>query len=409
MISRRIPRKPANDNYRRLANYIAGAGAHPDEEKVLHAWCAGCWAGEDYEWAIQEVQDTQSLNQRTSKEKTYHLIVSFRPEDEGKLGADDFRAIEAAFAEALGFGDHQRHCAVHQNTGNLHLHVAYNMIHPERLTRHEPYRDFLTRDRLCRELERRYGMAVDNGRGEAELPREARLGEQAATMEAHSGQQSFESYARSKREALLNALDALDASDEGADWTAFHAALAVHGLTIAPHGAGFAIRNAHGHQACKASAVDRRLAKGRLEARLGSYEPPRMDRCASEKADSYGPRPNARHPDPSRGQLFKDWERAMAERRAAFAALRDQGREEFDAVAATWGRHRRDIEQLALTRRDRLALLRLARERENAARRDVFQRWATQREALRTKRPYVTWAAFREGVMAREWGKDLER
>lgn len=395
MISRRIARKPANDNYRRLANYIAGAGPRPDDDKVLAGWCAGCWAGDDYEWAVQEVVDTQALNTRSRQEKTYHLIVSFRPEDDAALTPEIFKEIEATFADALGFAEHQRHCAVHRNTRNLHLHVAYNMIHPERLTRHEPYRDFLTRDRLCRELEQRYGLAVDNGRADAVIPREARLEDQAADMEAHSGQQSFESYARAKQEVLMAKLISATA------WRDVHHALAEQGLAITPRGAGFAIVDRHGRHACKASAVDRAFAKGRLEKRLGAFEP--MESAVDiREMDRYRPRPSARHADPSQGRLFKDWERAMAERRAAFAALRDQGREELDAVAGTWGRHRRDIEQLALTRRDRAGLLRLARERERAARQDVFQRHAEHRKALRKQRPYVTWATYREGLMAQE-------
>ncbi|MFU2207927.1 relaxase/mobilization nuclease domain-containing protein [Solidesulfovibrio sp. C21] len=84
---------------------------------------------------------------------------------------------------ALGFEEHQRHCGVHKNTANLHMHVAYNIIHPERLTRHEPFRDYHTRDRVCRELEKRFSLMIDNGRGQggAQL-----LCDSAATMEAHT-------------------------------------------------------------------------------------------------------------------------------------------------------------------------------------------------------------------------------
>ena len=65
MISKRVNRKAENDNYRRLANYIADA-SH-EGEKSLMSWCAGCWAGEgedpdNYELAMQEVIDTQALN-----------------------------------------------------------------------------------------------------------------------------------------------------------------------------------------------------------------------------------------------------------------------------------------------------------------------------------------------------------
>ncbi|ACU88866.1 relaxase/mobilization nuclease domain-containing protein [Desulfomicrobium baculatum] len=81
---------------------------------------------------------------------------SFCPEDEAKLTLKYFLATESEFAHALGYGDHQRLCGVHKNTRQMHLHGAYNMIHPEKLTRYEPYRDYHKRDKVCRELERRF-------------------------------------------------------------------------------------------------------------------------------------------------------------------------------------------------------------------------------------------------------------
>lgn len=83
-------------------------------------------------------------------------MISFRPEDEPSLTQENITIIEKAFAEALGFGDHQRVCGVHKNTNNLHLHIAYNMIHPERFTKHEPFRDFYRLSEVCGEMEQRY-------------------------------------------------------------------------------------------------------------------------------------------------------------------------------------------------------------------------------------------------------------
>ena len=94
MISKHISCKASNDNYKRLAEYIAAAKHTKKQEKLLHSWCAGCIDNEDYESSITEVELTQSLNTRTNKEKTYHLIVSFRKEDEGKLTEEDYKNIE---------------------------------------------------------------------------------------------------------------------------------------------------------------------------------------------------------------------------------------------------------------------------------------------------------------------------
>ena len=191
MISKHVHYEAAHDNYGALARYIADAGH--EGEKCLASWCAGCAADDDYELAIIEAQAVQSMNTRSQKEKTYHLLVSFRPEDEARLTPEAFKAIEERFAAALGFSEHQRHCGIHKNTNNIHMHVSYNMIHPERLTRHEPFRDYAARDKLCRELEKEYGLTVDNGR---EQRQENALSHKAAAIEAHTGQESFESYAK---------------------------------------------------------------------------------------------------------------------------------------------------------------------------------------------------------------------
>ena len=201
MISKKVGISPKNDDYARLAAYIADAG-HEGEKSLMH-WCAGCLGDDDYQNGIAEALDVQAMNTRTQQSKTYHLVVSFRPEDEAKLTPEILRAIEGRFAAALGYADHQRHCGVHKNTANLHMHMAYNMIHPEKHTRHKEFRDYWIRDKVCRELEREYGLVVDNGRSKGA---ERSLGEKAALIEAHTGQQSFESYAKAHRENILSVL-----------------------------------------------------------------------------------------------------------------------------------------------------------------------------------------------------------
>lgn len=187
MISKRIDCDPANDNYGRLARYIAAGHDRQDnegktlEEKCLMHWCAGCAAGDDYALAMKEVAATQALDTRTKKEKTYHLIVSFRPEDADKLTPEVLKEIEARFADALGLSEHQRHCGVHINTENIHMHIAYNLIHPDRYTRTEPFNDYYKRDKLCRQLEQEYGLTVDNGK---QKNQDRSQSSRAAAMEA---------------------------------------------------------------------------------------------------------------------------------------------------------------------------------------------------------------------------------
>lgn len=77
MISKRVFIKPGNDNYARLANYIADAGH--SGEKCLLSWAEGMLGGEEYAEGISEAIDVQARNTRAAS-KTYHLVISFRPE-----------------------------------------------------------------------------------------------------------------------------------------------------------------------------------------------------------------------------------------------------------------------------------------------------------------------------------------
>lgn len=139
MIARRIDRDVANDNYRALALYAADASIGGLQgEKTFHSWYAGGEA-ETYLEGLIEVEATQAINTKVEEEKTYHLMVSFRPEDENKLTKEVLEDIERIYAEALGFANHQRHCGAHVNTNNWHLHIAYNRIHPQTFKSHTPY------------------------------------------------------------------------------------------------------------------------------------------------------------------------------------------------------------------------------------------------------------------------------
>ncbi len=303
-------------------------------------WCAGCWAGDDYALGVREVLDTQALNTRTTKEKTYHLIVSFHPEDETRLTPETFKAIEQRFAEALGLSAHQRHCGVHGNTENMHLHVAYNLIHPERLMRVEPWRDYIKRDRLCRELEKEYGLVIDNGR---ERARERGLGDRAAIVEAHTGCQSFESYARDQGAALLDLLK------EARTWEEAHQAFARHGLEVKPRGAGLVVKNRHGRQMTKASTVHRDLSLKRLTARFGAFQP--ATGAMPESECRYEAKPL--HKAPNRAGLWDAFQEQRRLREEAERAIRDK-----------WKRKREELERRPLARRIRVNLTRLARQYE---------------------------------------------
>ena len=352
-------------------------------EKCLMAWCAGCLAGDDYKLGIQEVLDVQALNSRTTKEKTYHLLVSFRPEDEMKLSPEVFKAIEERFAAALGYAEHQRHCGVHKNTAHIHMHVAYNMIHPERFTRHEPFRDYIVRDNVCRQLEKKFGLVVDNGR---EKRRDNALSRKAAVMEAHSGQESFESYAKRHKDILTASLET------AMDWQALHEACAELGLELVPRANGLAIKDRHGKHAMKASGLGRGFSMKKLEAKLGPYMSAKELTNIIEKS-RYQARPL--HRAPERGNLYAIYRKGIEERIAELKAVKDRETEELKALRAKYERIRKDIDRKTdLTSHDRRALIQASRKKEAAALDTIRQKGKKFCEEIQEKFPFKNWNQF---------------
>lgn len=337
------PDRHADDGMRR-ENASAGTGRNSGE-KCLVSWCAGCLAGDDYDLAVREVQDTQRLNIRSNREKTYHLVVSFRPEDMARLTPEDFKAIEQRFAEALGLADHQRHCGVHVNTNNPHMHVAYNLIHPIKLTRAEASWDYVKRERLCRELEKQYGLTRDRGRedtlrGEALTPK-------AATFEARTGELSFEGYAREQGSDILKALE------EATSWKGVHETFALRGMEIRKRGAGLVVMNRYGKQTAKLSSIDRTLSLRKLEKRFGMFCPAENRKTLPKCQVRYRTQAQQKHIE-ARESLWKEFQEQKEKLKTAEAQCREK-----------WRAQREELERRkSLTRQARGTLKRLARRYE---------------------------------------------
>ena len=397
MISKRVFIDAGNDNYARLAAYIADAG--PAGEKCLMNWCTGMLGGDDYAEGIAETVDVQARNTRAAS-RTYHLVISFRPEDEATLPPEAFKAIEERFASALGYADHQRHCGVHKNTANLHMHVAYNMIHPEKYTCHKEFRDFWIRDRVCRTVEREFGLTVDNGIefNSSEQARQ-RHNEKARLVEAHTGQQSFDSYAQEHREAILRSLE------PAASWRDLHTALAECGMEIKPHGNGLAIKDRHSNRAAhaiKASALDRSLSLKKLEARFGPYTPPQNLEGIQEQT-RYAAAPL--HRSPERGRLFTEYKAGIEVRKTTLQKVKEQEDAALAAIRAEWVAKRRELERKNIAKKNLRRLLQLARKHEAEAMAKARLSFQEPRNAVRREVPFTSWNGFLQ--MKAEQGSEI--
>jgi len=243
----------AKSSFAGLVNYITDNQSK--DHRLGEVSITNCMADE-LDIAIEEVRATQALNTRAKSDKTFHLLVSFRPDE--KPSAEVLKAIEEKLCEGLGFGEHQRISAVHTDTDNLHIHIAINKIHPERLTIHEPYYPYKTIAKLCAHLEQEYGLQVDNHE-----PKRTVAEGRAMDMEAHSGIESLLGWI--KRECLTEIKTANS-------WEQLHQVMQDNGLELRVRANGFVFESQKTGTQVKASSVSRDLSKSKLEARLGIFE-----------------------------------------------------------------------------------------------------------------------------------------
>lgn len=384
MIPRRIDREDGGDNYRALALYIADATIGDIQgEKTLHSWYLGGQT-EDYLEGMIEVEATQALNFKSDGPKTYHLMVSFRPEDEALLSPQVLEEIELILAQALGFDEHQRHCGVHVDTDNMHLHVAYNKIHPEKLTCHTPYYDYHKLARACRMIENKYGLAIDNG-AEPDHPKQDGLASaQIKSIEAQTGQESLFSYVLRHKPALMTEIE------QATDWKGVHEAFLKRGLLLKPSGNGLTIKDRHGKHYAKPSKIDRTLSRGTLAARLGPFVEAAADQVQSIRAiDTYSAIPL--HQGPERDGLYELFQDEMKRRKEALESINKASGISYAEIKEKWANKRQAIKALPMLRHDRQRVLLKLKEREKADLQRMRTATAEKRNQVRVEFPYTSW------------------
>ncbi|MBS0425118.1 MAG: relaxase/mobilization nuclease domain-containing protein [Proteobacteria bacterium] len=273
MIAKIIPIKCVRkSNFSALIQYLTNPQDKSD--RVSQIKVSNCYS-DDQIAALLEIQNTQEMNKRARSDKTCHLVLSF-PEGE-RLSLADLNAIEERFCDVLGFAGHQRISVVHDDTNNLHVHIAINKIHPKNLTIHNPYYDYNKVAKLCEQIEQEYGLTKVNH--ETVNDKAARV---AQEIETRTGVESLLGWI--KRECL----DELTQPD---NWQDLHQILVRHGLEIKERGNGFVLVANNG-VAVKASSVDRSLSKGNLTQRLGAFIPSEHSAKSSQQnAKQYQARP----------------------------------------------------------------------------------------------------------------------
>lgn len=416
MISKRIDRTQKSSDFERLgryvleakndsaeilwtrtAEYVADLKADSVGDKVLWFRLSNCEA-EIPAMAIAEVLATQAENTRSQVDKTYHCVVSF-PEGDFPT-REQLEDIEDQLCKALGFEDHQRISAVHQDTDNIHLHLAINKVNPQIFTVHEPFRDYYIRDRVCREMEQKHGLTVDNGIGQGK-----RYGKEQE-MNAHSEKQTLWQWIQDHaKDPLIQAAQAAES------WQDLHEQFAAHGLVIKPRGAGLVIGTLDGNVHIKASSIDKILAFKRLCERLGEYQAPKQIIHTVQQSKAYY-HSAPRMPDEAAKVLYDEFQAQKQnawEQRNAFKTQRQAEKDTFNQQLKLWHQtERQKIKSSSLPgSAKRQAYQQLSQERQLL--------WDTQRKKEGEQRKVVfethtplTWEQFLIQTAERGNSKALE-
>lgn len=296
------PRRPSGkSSFRKLKAYLSEA-INPDTGEVLER-------GEVFlspallsaETAAKEMWAVAAENPRV-KDPVEHYILSWQEGEQPTK--EQWQEAVTHTLEALGWKDHQWLAVSHEDTGNFHVHVMANKVHPETFRSHTPDWMHKTLDKCCREIEAKQGWAHSNGlyrwdaearaavpvpREEREQRREANDAQRAERGAAGSGKagkmeqfrdtESLQTYAKGEPSKALDAVMKRD----GATWQDVHSALAKHGLELQKgERGGYTVRaksDAGDQVHAKASDVFRKHFAGKAqraatEAKLGDWQPP---------------------------------------------------------------------------------------------------------------------------------------
>ncbi len=372
---------PINDNIRRLGNYIADA-SHKGE-KCLESWSVGCLSP-NYQSSIFEIEATQALNKRTTKEKTYHLVISFRAGDEHKITPEMYKKIEEKIAKSLGFENHQRLCGIHQNTNNIHMHIAYNMIDPIKYNRHEPYRDQVKLRNTAKKICEEYGLSFDKKK---EKDREGKITQRAAAMEAHSGQQSFQSFALECKQKILSGIKLAN------NWNDIHIIFANFGMQITPRGNGLVVIDEKGNGAIKASALDRSLSKAKLTKKFGNFKGKKNTNKESHFIKKYSRRV-LHQQSKERDQLYRKYSFLLNKKKIKIKTIQEEQKKAMSDIYSRYQKISKKIFKESYDKQEAYSRIFALKKILNKQISDTKKIHREQLKTIKDKTPFYNWNGF---------------
>jgi hypothetical protein len=282
-------------NVRRLTDYIRDPSQCA--EKVLYSGSRGFLTEEHRSQQAEMIALAEEAAR--SPNPVTHYVLSWR---EGEHPSDEQieRAVDI-FLNELGLTGHQCIFGVHQNTENIHCHLAVNRVHPETDKVIKPNKGFDLEavHRAIARIEHEQGWQREtHGRyrvhEDGSLAKEAQkrttpgISARARDFERRTGTQSAERQAQNEAAAIIAGAKS---------WGELHQNLARLGMRYERKGSGamlyVPLTGGTGEQPVKASKVSRAASLKALEKRLGTYQPAPVAVAQRHRPD---PQPIRRNP-----------------------------------------------------------------------------------------------------------------
>lgn len=357
--------------------------------KVEDSWTVNCVSEEQLDIAVSEIAYTQGMNSRSTLNPTWHLIVSFADDE---LSGETLREIEKEICDGLGMSEHQRICAVHNDTSNLHFHIALNRVHPETGKFINPAWSKYAMQDIGIAIEKKYHLQPTITESIQKDPSQKQTG---LSWEQVSGMESFLSWTKGRcSETIANAQS----------WESLHTELAKQGILLKKRGNGLALATSDDKHAVKASSVNREFSLKRLESRLGEFQ--------SGKQASVGESRYTRKPRLMNSQLWNKYQKSIKDTQAVYHSKLDQLRQDRDdsRVDIKWRYRELRLQNRQSTKRNRLkkaknSVLKYSRVSELDA---VSTLFVNEVAAAKKQHPFISWYEFLQ-VEAGQGSDDAKR
>ena len=279
----KVMQTPADgiSSFQRLVSYVEAAKPSLGEKCLYKNWRGF----DEIECSSQKMRIGTMMATASSnvlcKDPVWHGCISFR---EGEIPTkQQIEECVDIYLKKYKFEGYQVVYGVHQNTDNIHIHIALNRIHPETGKAANVFQSYKTAQMIAREIELKQGWSHDKSGKFYEIIDNEVVGKNnlsgddmlktipqaARSFERRSGEKSAIRIAQNEVAKTL-----FDAIDEKINtWAELNEKLAEKGFEIRKTGRGGVLvyHKEDEEEMIKLSSVSQKLSMNKLEAKLGEF------------------------------------------------------------------------------------------------------------------------------------------